>query len=401
MALPDIAGYLASTRQPLDLVGPAIQAFQAVSAEMRATRAQNLAEEESARDLGKGIKEGMQKDRMFQEDLIDKAQMREIRKEDQGFERARLSMEQQRFGMDLARHQFAQENLWGLEVQAKQMDILRDKQFYDAKALEIQNEKELRLLGSSNLQMLSGVINGTVPVAEEAIDREAGEDENSPLARMRMANSMFEKIGSVTDAVGDPALKATRAMLGMKIQADPSYRDALNSGKLMLPGERAAQAEQRRKRLMAELPGDDAWSERFMTLNQKAVTAMDTLPPEDAEAIYKTLIDRAKSNAADPTRKQAQDMEEMQSVVLGLAELDGKLEVFPRDTGDPAKFDEMTMERAGLVKKYQVLSQFTGMDPLSLNRTNPNEVRFPTAPATSAPSPPSTLGAEMKTLLGE
>jgi hypothetical protein len=144
MALPDIAGYLASTRQPLDLVGPAIQAFQAVSSEMRATRAQNLAEEESARDLGKGIKEGMQKDRMFEENLIDTYQMRDLRSKE-------MQMEMARFAMDMREQEFHYQNLLPLEVQSRQLGLAMQSQEYQARGEEMRMHQHMLNLGTANL----------------------------------------------------------------------------------------------------------------------------------------------------------------------------------------------------------------------------------------------------------
>lgn len=293
MALPDISGYLSSTRHPVDYGGAAIQAFQAVSSEMRATRAQNLAEEESARDLGKGIKEGMQKDRMFEEDLIDKAQMRHIRAEDQEFERQRLGFEAMRLNMAMEEHRFNMQNLMPLEIQSKQLGIERQKQIYDAAAFEMQTERELRALGNENLGRLNGLINGTIPVPDEAIDFDAGETADSPTARLRAAYNQHEMLGGLVGTLGDPATKSIHAAIGLKLRADPRFSAMEASGGLMLPSDRKTRGSILETELRASLPFDDFGSESFIMRNRSSVDAMLNLPEEQSKTIRQRLLSQA------------------------------------------------------------------------------------------------------------
>jgi len=298
MALPDIAGYLASTRQPLDLVGPAIQAFQAVSSEMRATRAQNLAEEESARDLGKGIKEGMQKDKMFQEDLIDMHQMRGLREQDQ-------QMEMMRFGMDMRQQEFEYQNLLPLEVQSRQLGLARQQQVYDATAMEMQTEQYLRNVGVENLGRVGALMSGGIPVPEEAIDTRAGETAESPQARVRAASRQLDMIEPLLKSTGDRGLAVQYQNHRRILESDPDYQSLRARDGLLLPAERTERRERRITAFKAMLPWDDAGTVGFIERNYDSVTAMADMPDAEFGMISKRLLDRAESEHKDQIAMQS------------------------------------------------------------------------------------------------
>jgi hypothetical protein len=292
MALPDIAGYLASIRQPLDLVGPAIQAFQAVSSEMRATRAQNLAEEESARDLGKGIKEGMQDDRMFQENLIDTYQMRGLRDQE-------MQMEMARFAMDMKQQEFEYQNLLPLEVQSRQLGLARQQQVYDATAMEMQTEQYLRTVGVENLNRVGALMGGGLPVPEEAIDVNAGETAESPQARIRAASRQLDMIEPLLKSTGDPGLAVQYQNHRRILESDPDYQNLRAKDGLLLPAEKSARRDRRLTTFKAMLPWDDAGTAGFIERNWDSVTAMLEMPDTEFGMIWKRLLDRAEFEHKD------------------------------------------------------------------------------------------------------
>jgi hypothetical protein len=292
MALPDIAGYLASTRQPLDLVGPAIQAFQAVSAEMRATRAQNLAEEESARDLGKGIKEGMQKDRMFQENLIDMHQMRGMREQD-------MQMQMARFAMDMREEEFKYQNLLPLEVQSRQLGLARQQQMFDATAMEMQTEQYLRTVGVENLNRVGALMGGGLPVPEEAIDANAGETAESPQARIRAAANQLGMLEPLIKSTGDPGLAVQYQNHRRILESDPDYQSLRAKDGLLLPAEKSARRDRRLTTFKAMLPWDDAGTAGFIERNWDSVQSMLEMPEAESGMISKRLLDRAEFEHKD------------------------------------------------------------------------------------------------------
>ena len=331
MALPDIAGYLASTRQPIDFVGPAIQAFQSISSEMRATRAQNLAEEESARDLGKGIKEGMQKDRMFQEELIDMSQERMIRDQDQ-------QMKMMRFGMDMREKEFRHQNLLPLEVQSRQLGIARDQQMFDAKAMEMQTEQYLRTVGVENLGRAGALIGGSLPVPEEAIDVAAGETAESPQARIRAAANQLGLLEPLIKSSGDKGLAAQHQNLQRVIQSDPMYRSLAASDGLLLPAEKAERGNRRIELFQSMLPFDDEASAGFIERNFKSVLTMKNGTDKEFDAISRRLLDRADTEYRDAQQNPTSS---------------------PRGdyVGDRNRYDEIAKARADVAAAQAVVGQ--------------------------------------------
>lgn len=292
MGLPDIAGYLAATRQPLDLVGPAIQAFQAVSSEMRATRAQNLAEEESARDLGKGIKEGMQQDRMFEEEIIDRRQMRSLRDQE-------MNMDMMRLGMDLEEHQFQMQNLMPLEVQSRQLGIARQQQLFDATAMEMQTEQYLRTVGVENLNRVGALMSGGLPVPEEAIDTAAGETAESPEARVRAASRQLDILEPLLKSTRDPGLAVQYQNHRRILESDPGYHALKARDGLLLPTERSERRDRRLTAFKAMLPWDDAGTAGFIERNNESVMAMLDMPDAEFGMVSKRLLDRAEFEHKD------------------------------------------------------------------------------------------------------
>lgn len=287
MALPDIAGYLASTRQPLDLVGPAIQAFQAVSSEMRATRAQNLAEEESARDLGKGIKEGMQKDRMFEENLIDTYQMRDLRSKE-------MEMEMARFAMDMREQEFHYQNLLPLEVQSRQLGLAMQSQEYQARGDELRMHQHMLNLGTANLGQFDSLVGGKAEIPEIAIA--PGEDTASNKPRIRAAYHMLNQLDTGIGAVSkNPALKMQIAMRRQMLEADPDFQEMMQNDELMLPGDRDNRSNQRNTILRSMLPGDDNWKNSFVDANKGTIASIQNLPDAQWEMATKQLWSQAGS----------------------------------------------------------------------------------------------------------
>jgi hypothetical protein len=293
MALPDIAGYLASTRQTLDLAGPALDAFQTVSSEMRATRAQNLAEEESARDLGKGIKEGMQKDRMFEENILDMRQQRMIAAQDQEFEAMRLGMDQMRLGMDMEEHRFNMQNLMPLEIQERQLGMARQQQIYDAAAMEMETERSLRSVGLENLNRVRDTITGKTPVPAEAIDTAAGETADSPQARVRATANQLGMLESLIRSTGDKGLAAQYQNYQRLLQADPMYQSMSANDGLMMPGQKAERSNRRVSLFKSMLPFDDAGSAAFIERNNQSVMTMINGTDKEFDAISSRLLNRA------------------------------------------------------------------------------------------------------------
>lgn len=290
MGLPDISGYLASTRQPLDLVGPAIQAFQAISSEMRATRAQNLAEEESARDLGKGIKEGMQSDRMFEENILDM-------RHQQGIEDQRLAHDKLRIQMDQEMQRFKMEQEFPLEVQYRKAQMAAMAQESRLKAEEIGLKRMQWDIGNANLGLIDSVFSGGTDVPEIAIAE--GEDAKSPKARIRWAeaaiSSLENGIGKVS---GDPLLKMQIALKRQKLETEPLFHEMKQEDDLILPVQKQKRREQRYSGIKVALPGDDAWTAGFIERHWDQFNTAFDAPKETWDEMSKHLVSRASAEYA-------------------------------------------------------------------------------------------------------
>jgi hypothetical protein len=332
MALPDIAGYLASIRQPLDLAGPALDAFQTVSSEMRATRAQNLAEEESARQMGKDIKEGMQKDRMFEENLIDLSQQRSFRQQDQ-------EMEMIRFGMDMREREFQYQNLLPLEVQSRELGIARQQQVYNAAAMEMETERSLRSVGLENLRRVGETMTGKIPVPAEAIDTAAGETADSPQARVRATANQLGMLEPLIKSTGDKGLAAQYQNYRRLLESDPMYQSMSGNDGLILPAQKAERGNRRVSLFKSMLPFDDAGTAAFIERNNESIMTMINGTDKEFDAISRRLLDRADTEYRDSRQ--------------------GPMTATPRgDTvGDRNRFDEIAKARAEVAAAQAVVEQ--------------------------------------------
>lgn len=365
MGLPDIAGYLASTRQPLDLVGPAIQAFQAVSAEMRATRAQNLAEEESARDLGKGIKEGMQKDRMFQEELIDMHQMRGMRDQE-------MQMEMARFAMDMREQEFHYRNLLPLEVQSRQLGLAMQSQEYQARGEELRMHQHMLNLGTANLGQFDSLVGGKAEIPEIAIA--PGEDTASNKPRIRAAYHMLNQLDTGIGAVSkNPALKMQLAMRRQMLEADPDFQEMMQNDELMLPRDRDNRANQRNTILRSMLPGDDNWKNQFIDSNKGTIASIQNLPDAQWEMVTKQLWSQAgnqykEQQSVFPGQNPTLGQGAINSLASAAAEVEAaKAELNAASSGGGAsnfRTDPLRAKVAAAEARYNALTRaYGGMVP--------------------------------------
>ena len=161
MAIQSIQNYLLGTREPIDYVGKALDAFATVNSQLLQTRQQNLAEQKDARQAGDQRREGMQDVQNHQQDMVDRQFSRELALEDQEMQRTRLGMEMAKMGMQQEQQRWEMENLMPLKMQALQADIASQRQ---ATAIEAENQKinlSLRDSLNSTINNIDGVLSGT------------------------------------------------------------------------------------------------------------------------------------------------------------------------------------------------------------------------------------------------
>lgn len=248
MPLPSISNYAIATRQPIDLVGPAIDAFRVVNSELLKTRAQNLAEQKDARQAGRERKEGLQDDRMFEENIIDRRLNRDLAIEDQ-------AMEREAHGMDMAMAQFELDNLMPLQMQQQQMQLALRQQEFNAAQDSMDSQARLMGLAEENISRLDGMMSGEAPIPETALY--PGESPDDPMVRVRAVNGYLDFLEQdVAPAMKDKAFSVRVAERRRQLMADPFYQQALaeGGGNLLLPRQREVRDANRLRQLRARLP---------------------------------------------------------------------------------------------------------------------------------------------------
>lgn len=317
MALPNVSSYLAQTRRPLDLVGPAINAFTAVSSEMRQTRAQNLAEEQDARRRGQEIKHGLQENRMFTEELMNMAQERDIQEKEFG-------MDQTRFALDMRERQFKYDNLLPLEVQTRQANLERQEQIYQAEGEKMRTEKYIRGIGNANMERLNGIMSGDSPVPEGALYPD--EDPESNRARLRAAHGMIGAMRPMAEM--DPVFAARLTNAQAILEADPEYQEMKRGGTLLLPEEKEARNASRETRLRVGLPGNDAWNEQW--LREHGVKGADILniqSDQDFDSALGEFLEAAREDWKEHRTGGAPDVDRVEQRGLNNAARDAEADV--------------------------------------------------------------------------
>lgn len=272
MALPSIQNYLLGTRQPLDFVGKALDAFQVVNSELLKTRQQNLAESQDVRDQYHQSKEGLQNDQLHAEQMTDIGLQREYAAQDQ-------SMQLAKFGMDMDQRQWEMQHMAPLELQAMQMDNALRRREYDMMGQElnaaIANDNAI----SASLGQVEGMMTGEIPVPDAALFE--GEDES--YARTRASLKMLDSVQATAETTNNKGALQQVGLLRQSLEAQPQYQElaARPDGLALKP-----ELEQRTKgRLDAMRTSfgfmDDAEYNSWMQNNAQLHTNLANTPDDD------------------------------------------------------------------------------------------------------------------------
>ena len=303
MALPSIEGYLLGTRKPIDYVGTALSAFETVNSQLLATRAQNQSEQESNQKMGNNVKEGMQDDRMFEEDIIDKRLDREIAQDDQSLKHQEMGMKQQemglkfaKFGMEQDQYQWEQQNLRPLELESMQLDNAGKRQKIDAMRETMSADLALNNDATANLNVYDGYFTGTTPVPKEAMY----DDEPQGMGLARVLHNQIGFLERIAPSLKNPGLNMQIENRKRGLANDPIYQQMIAEGKTMLPMERAQRNKQRASQIRLALPfQSDAETDKYVLENEKT---FDMLGDLDDKAFNSTLpiIARRAAEFAKP-----------------------------------------------------------------------------------------------------
>lgn len=315
MPLPSVQGYLLGTRQPLDYVGLALDAFSQVSGELRATRAQNLAEQRDARDAGQSVKRGIQGDRLFEEQLTDIGIDREDRLIDRSLRLEDQEMQRQEFLMRMEEAQFERDTLRPLQIegqrllnQGRQLDALEQRRAIQGERLRLEQFnrgiESVSAIGNPETplpQQFSSVQRFNRVVSGAEVDTETGETlggppepgtVRAPLGRFPLGSLIAmeghsrpfivtgdsgdpEKIHlpegvSLTGDESGPRFALQGRLTAQEIPATPEAREAFLGSR---PFTDSFEALERRDRLRAQMAGLRDLEEAF---GGKGSSAIDT-----------------------------------------------------------------------------------------------------------------------------
>lgn len=239
--LPSVQGYLLGTRQPIDFAGKALDAFTQVSAELRATRAQNLAESKEARAAGQQAFEQPMQAAEFQDDMMTSALDRELAIKDQ-------QMQEADFAFRMQRAQWEQENLMPLKIQAEQARI----QNYQSQAAErsytLQSEMDMRRQFGQEADDLNRSLQLVSQGPQE------GQDAEQYYESVRKTNALLSNLKQTWGSTGDPAVKGFLSAAEGRLSKAPGYRYLSARDDLKTAEERDAIASQRGIAIDAMIP---------------------------------------------------------------------------------------------------------------------------------------------------
>lgn len=266
--LPSVTGYLLGTRQPIDYAGKAIDAFTQVSAELRATRAQNLAESQEARQAGQQAFERPMQAAGFQDDMMTSALNRELAVKDQ-------QMQEADFAFRMKQAQWEQQNLMPLKIQAERARI----QNYQSQAAErsytLQSEMDLRRQFGQEADDLNRSLQLVAQGPQE------GQEADAYYESIRKTTGLLNNLKTTWGNVGDPAVKGFLSAAEGRLSKIPGYRYLSARGDLKTFEEREAIGMQRQTAFDAKMPfRSDADRNLWMGENAQRWENAKSLPDE-------------------------------------------------------------------------------------------------------------------------
>lgn len=299
MPLPSVQGYLLGTREPLDYVGKAIDAFTQVSAEFRATRAQNLAEQKDARQAGQEMKQGLQDDRMFQEDLIDKDLNRRLAIDDQAIQREKLGLEIQQFEME-------RDYIAPLKQDLLQAQIESNQALAESRRFGVESKRTLQ----NQFRNEANEFNRELSTLESGpqIDPEGrGPTQESVDQYYDKVRNINRKLGEMKPTWGDdPAAKQFLGAAEARLSRIPAFRYLQANDDLKTPEERTAIQGHRQTMMDSMLPfASDSDRARWMQSNQTRIGSWMKLPNEAFTTVLKNEASRLSENPDYNPAKQA------------------------------------------------------------------------------------------------
>jgi hypothetical protein len=176
MALPNITSYILGTRQPMDYTSSALDAYLAVSQEMRARHQQMMSDLKQGQQQMESGQENIRRGEAHEQDMIDAQVNRSIRLEDQAFAREEmgwrremhpLQMERARLGLEAER--FDQTVAQPLRLEMDRLQLRRGQFELQSAAAEAAMMGQKQSAFQSDLGILQKISAGEVPSPEPSV----------------------------------------------------------------------------------------------------------------------------------------------------------------------------------------------------------------------------------------
>lgn len=295
MALPNISNFILGTRQPLDFVGPAIDAWRTVSAEARATRAQNLAEVEAGRDAGQQAYDNQVDAVKLQDSLLNSATNREATM-------GHLEVRQLEHAAKMEQMKWERQNLLPLKMQSYQQDIMLKGLDIEATRMAMGADRAMLGQFQSEMQDAQSAIQGIAQGPQEGQEAEGYYD------NIRQTHALLENMEQTWGKSGNPAIQQQIGAMRSVMEKVPGYRylQAQPDG-LLTPEKRDQISREKDDTVSAYMPfSSDAEAAAYMQSNSSRLAAMKKLPMDQfREAVQKeaTRYQKEKDSLGGPAIK--------------------------------------------------------------------------------------------------
>lgn len=267
MALPNISNFILGTRQPLDFVGPAIDAWRTVSAEARATRAQNLAEVEAGRDAGQQAYDNQVDAVKLQDSLLNSATNREATM-------GHLEVRQLEHAAKMEQMKWERQNLLPLKMQSYQQDIMLKGLDIEATRMAMGADRAMLGQFQSEMQDVQSAIQGIAQGPQE------GQEADGYYDSIRQTHALMENMEQTWGKTGNPAIQQQVGAMRSVMEKVPGYRylQAQPDG-LLTPEKRDQISREKDDTVSAYMPfSSDAEAAAYMQSNSARIAAMKKLP---------------------------------------------------------------------------------------------------------------------------
>lgn len=281
MPLPNISNFILGTRQPLDFVGPAIDAWRTVSAEARATRAQNLAEVEAGRDAGQQAYDNQVDAVKLQDSLLNSATNREATM-------GHLEVRQLEHAAKMEQMKWERQNLLPMKLQQHQMDMTMKGLQIGAMGTQMQAERAMLGQFSSEFQ------DAQEAIASIAQGKPDGMTDTDYDKQVKNVNALLGNMTETWGQTGSPAIVQQMASLQAVYNKIPRTRYLKSQPNGLMTDDELARASQEKNNLFNSLMpfSSDEEARAYKAANAGRLESMMGLPSDQYTTVVKAEAER-------------------------------------------------------------------------------------------------------------